>query len=976
MIEHPTQKKGSRSAEEIAVFEQLRESIAFEFGFGKEITHICAELTDNEWDRWAALEGFPKTGGVVEKLRFVDRFLQLKLTSKEFEDGSKTPDLNRFRPWLTTMVIRKLRDRGAQNIAQTHVLDSIHATAGELVQTRTSELAARRNTIDFPEDIDRTIQDINLLRRYGEAKQATSNTYDLSIQRYRSPEELAKVTNRWKPPQYPRAEIEALAKKIEDKLNTRGKWGDWESLRDFPRDKTMQERVGYIETSLRDALKAKILPSDGSVVRRRISHEDCLPWLLRSALDTLANPINYSIYDDFHFRFPEDLPKAVDDIDLLRKRAKGEAANLGMYHSCVELARVVEKWRDHSISLERLNHARKIYVKEFGGNGSAELLDTLSYPASDGGLPETLEAYAINSYAAASRYKGFGSERWCTARSEDTYREFDQLVILIHQPSMRRWQIDLGTGHASDQNDSRLRPEQLFEAFLGLDELLKPLFVKGIKPFDEKAVFRELSAVWDGGLRAETAEQRRNSLLHAFRSLNQFPQPLDESVVRKLVSSNWVGTQKKEALEERREDHLAGIVNRAELCAAYPLWQGREFFDLLVQALPKATRMPLRSFGFSKSTCEDFLLKCKEIKNWRKWASEELLGNALTNCARNGNYTGVHKVIELAKDIPSWRKALAVPEGMSRAIAIIVAQFEQELEAHKKRNRSSLLGRVLNRKCTPFARLEGETPAELIKVCMGREWLNSSISGQSLISLLRLYANNVHLRLNLKGVFEIVENYPEHHTALAESAGIPAVFDALRMADQSVSQKDEETKDYIVDQAIGLINLCHNYPSLVAKLTKKQLVAFTKHEFSQSYCLVAEIMNLFRGDQEREAQLVNKDCLPVVFNRHVSRVRSDQKLSGMHMGIVLEIVNACEGSNVYCQFMAQPKFLPALLKDLSGQTGRFARLSSFIDEGLAIMPELRASLDRTIQGKRSGGYGLFPIRPGNKATVTDYPCHL
>ena len=265
-------------------------------------------------------------------------------------------------------------------------------------------------------------------------------------------------------------------------------WGDWRRLAGFPAGTNdgPADRYQVIHDYLQQALNARPHPTHPQHRLHPDLNGDAngatRAWLLRRILNRLVEQAQPGyVRPRGAVRLPEDLPKAVADINLLRLHHQalppGPQRGLQHYGTIEALGKAVTPWRaQYPITDKARLAAHRAFLRlndpvtgapMFQGNGAAELL---------GILADGTEVIRLGSEKVSRAY---GSPRWCTAyrREETSFEDYKDDLIVVIDPAGERWQIHLRTAQFNDADD---QPIENVPAFIkehkGLAELLAPAF--------------------------------------------------------------------------------------------------------------------------------------------------------------------------------------------------------------------------------------------------------------------------------------------------------------------------------------------------------------------------------------------------------------------------------------------------------------------------------------------------------------------
>ncbi len=255
-------------------------------------------------------------------------------------------------------------------------------------------------------------------------------------------------------------------------------WGKWDSLDNFPKNGTWEEKILFVDRLLQDALAPKeYRPNDRMFWRTSPDLNKYRGWLVHKVLQHQLDYQNGERQSGIIL--PEDLPKLVDDLYAFHKhhreiaKKKGEdSGTIQSYKSLSELKKVVEPYAaQYPLDIRQREANHKKYLVEFGGNGEAVLISKLK----DG-----TELIQVLTERASRAY---GSPRWCTAYPNqatyfDSYK--NDLLIAI-DPDGQRWQFHFETGQLHDENDRTIKDiKSFFEARDDLASALLPYWEKNI----------------------------------------------------------------------------------------------------------------------------------------------------------------------------------------------------------------------------------------------------------------------------------------------------------------------------------------------------------------------------------------------------------------------------------------------------------------------------------------------------------------
>gem|GEM_PF-3199861 len=227
-------------------------------------------------------------------------------------------------------------------------------------------------------------------------------------------------------------------------------WGLWKEVNEFPNDGTWQEKLLFIDNTLKSSLNPlQHRPNERMFWRTRPDLNKYRGWLLNKVLQhQLAVQ---SGTNDNSLIIPEDLPKLADDLYLFHKHHKTigrrkdkNAGTLQYYKSLSALHETIEPYEaQYPLNEDDRIKAHDQFIAEHGGNGEAVKIAELK----DG-----TEVIQVLSEDASRAY---GSPRWCTAyREQQTYFDHykDDLLIVI-DPDGQRWQFHFRTNQLHDEND-------------------------------------------------------------------------------------------------------------------------------------------------------------------------------------------------------------------------------------------------------------------------------------------------------------------------------------------------------------------------------------------------------------------------------------------------------------------------------------------------------------------------------------------
>lgn len=250
-------------------------------------------------------------------------------------------------------------------------------------------------------------------------------------------------------------------------------WGKWAKVEGFPSNPA--HRLAFVNDYLAKALAEEdVTPLHlRSRLKYPIVRKDLNAyrgWLLTMVVNQLQrDAAAEGRAAEQAFIFPEDLIKAVEDLNLFRRYCERDrqkpgtgipaakrSLSAGAYPNTAALRDAIkDEWRPkYPLTNPERATAHRTYLKEHSGSGDAELVETLE----DGTeiiWPKTWDAS-----------KAYGSPRWCTVYGQEYFNQHSaegRLLIAV-APEGTRWQIHPESKQYKDATDKPVKAEELPQA--------------------------------------------------------------------------------------------------------------------------------------------------------------------------------------------------------------------------------------------------------------------------------------------------------------------------------------------------------------------------------------------------------------------------------------------------------------------------------------------------------------------------------
>ncbi|MDX2027436.1 MAG: hypothetical protein SFW62_02240 [Alphaproteobacteria bacterium] len=424
-------------------------------------------------------------------------------------------------------------------------------------------------------------------------------------------------------------------------------WGDWFRLAAFPDypQYALEERYRFIDAYLEKLLAPQPHPTRRNYIRPDLNGKggSQRAWLLNKVLMRLveeAQP-DYQAPPNAH-RFPEDLPKVVEDMNLLRlhhaKLPDGPTRTLQHYKTMEALGEAVKEFRpQYPISVDERAEAHRRFLvgthpltgEIYKGDGKASLIAV---------LPDETEVIQVHSEEASRAY---GSPRWCTAyRERETYfwDYADDLMIVIN-PEGERWQAHFRTMQFQDAAGQDIGNIPTFiSEHTGLAEALTPAL---LRQFGDDGLSEQMGEErWDWYFGEDGPGRQQSAGLLLLASV--------VPVWRDAVRGDNLTKLFQQATELGRLVFLRSALN---VVSSHPSWRDAVPASVIVTLLERYKKDGY--WGNIELCLRDF----KAVPSWRAAVPVEIIPAALKGCAASLTYDTVEGILHIVKDVPFWREA-------------------------------------------------------------------------------------------------------------------------------------------------------------------------------------------------------------------------------------------------------------------------------------------------------------------------------